>query len=267
MGAAIGAELSANGHSVLWASAGRSEATTARAAQRALEDVGTVEALAARSEVILSVCPPHAALDVARPLAGYPGIYLDANAVSPATARSVADTIPRCVDGGIVGPPPVRAGTTRLYLSGAEAEAVASLFSATVIDARIVSSQIGSASALKMVYAGWTKGSAALLLAVMATARAEGVEQALAQEWSESHPELQRSSEAAARSAIVKGWRWTGEMDEIADTFAVAGLPDGFHRAAAEIYRRSSQGPADSGEEPLEQVLTRLRCLSETDPR
>ena len=71
MGAAIGAELSANGHSVLWASAGRSEATAARAAQAALEDVGTVEALAARSEVILSVCPPHAALDVARPLAGY----------------------------------------------------------------------------------------------------------------------------------------------------------------------------------------------------
>jgi 3-hydroxyisobutyrate dehydrogenase-like beta-hydroxyacid dehydrogenase len=66
MGAAVGVELRANGHSVLWASAGRSEATAARAAQAALEDVGTVEALAAQSEVILSVCPPHAALDVAR---------------------------------------------------------------------------------------------------------------------------------------------------------------------------------------------------------
>jgi hypothetical protein len=152
----------------------------------------------------------------------------------------------------------VRAGTTRLYLSGAEAEAVALLFSGTVIDARIVSAQIGSASALKMAYAGWSKGSAALLLALLATARAEGVEQALAREWSQSHPDLHRHSQAAARSALAKGWRWSGEMEEIADTLAAAGLPDGFHRAAAEIYRRSSQGPAVRGDDPLELVLALL---------
>lgn len=258
MGAAVGGALIASGHSVLWASAGRSQATAARAARAALRDVGTVEALAAQSDVILSVCPPHAALEVARPLAGYSGICVDANAVSPETARSVAAIVPRCVDGGIVGPLPMQDGTTRLYLSGSEAEAVAPLFSGTLVDARIVSAQIGSASALKMVYAGWTKGSAALLLAVLATARVEGVEQALAQEWSESHPDLQRSSQAAARSAIAKGWRWSGEMDEVADAFAVAGLPDGFHRAAAEIYLRLSEASADSGEDPLELVLALL---------
>jgi 3-hydroxyisobutyrate dehydrogenase-like beta-hydroxyacid dehydrogenase len=258
MGAAVGAALTANGHSVLWASAGRSAATAARAAQAALEDVGTVEALAARSEVVLSVCPPHTALDVARPLAGYSGIYVDANAVSPATARSVAEIVPRCVDGGIIGPPPVSSGTTRLYLSGAEAETVAALFAGTVVDVRIVSAEVGSASALKMVFAGWTKGSAALLLSVLATARVEGVEEDLVREWSESQLDLHRRSEAAARAAIAKGWRWTGEMDEIADTFAIVGLPDGFHRAAAEIYRRLSQATAGSGDDPLELVLKLL---------
>jgi 3-hydroxyisobutyrate dehydrogenase-like beta-hydroxyacid dehydrogenase len=260
MGAALGAELTANGHSVLWASAGRSEATAERAAQSELDDVGTVEALAARSEVVLSICPPHAALEVARELQGYSGIYLDANAISPATARSVGGVVSRFVDGGVVGPPPVRAGTTRLYLSGAEADDVASLFLGTVVDVRILSAEIGSASALKMVYASWTKGSAALLLAVLATARAEGVDDALIREWSESQPELHRRSEAAARAAITKGWRWTGEMEEIADTFAVAGLPDGFHRAATEIYRRSAQAPAVSGADPLELILPLLRA-------
>jgi hypothetical protein len=89
-----------------------------------------------------------------------------------------------------------------------------------------------------MAFAGWTKGSAALLLAIRALARAEGVEDTLLEEWRLSLPELEDSSIAAARSAQNKGWRWIGEMEEIAQTFASAGLPDGFHRAAAEIYRR-----------------------------
>jgi len=89
-----------------------------------------------------------------------------------------------------------------------------------------------------MAYAAWTKGTAALLLAIRALARVEGVEDALLAEWERSQPDLPGGSEAAARSAVAKGWRWVGEMEEIADTFAAAGLPDGFHRAAAEIYRR-----------------------------
>jgi hypothetical protein len=90
-----------------------------------------------------------------------------------------------------------------------------------------------------MAYAGWTKGSAALLLAVRALARAEGVEEALLAEWAQSQPQLQQASERAARSAAGKSWRWIGEMEEIAATMAGAGLPPGFHEAAAEIYRRS----------------------------
>jgi 3-hydroxyisobutyrate dehydrogenase-like beta-hydroxyacid dehydrogenase len=143
----------------------------------------------------------------------------------------------RFVDGGIVGPPPERAGTTRLFLSGPEAEAVAAAFDGTVVEAPVLGRDPGRASALKMAYAAWTKGTAALLLAIRATARAEGVEDALLAEWARSQPDATARSEAAADAAARKGWRWIAEMEEIAATFAAAGQPDGFHRAAAEVYR------------------------------
>lgn len=236
MGAAVGAALRGRGETVLWASAGRSAATAARAGEAGLEDAGTNEELARRCDVIVSLCPPHAAVEVARPFGRFEGIYLDANAISPATARSIAGRVRRFVDGGVVGPPPHEPGTTRLYLTGAEADTVAGLFAGTNLDARVVSPEPGTASALKMAYAAWTKGSSALLLAARELARREGIEDALLDEWRLSLPQLEERSEAARRSAEAKGWRWVGEMHEIADTFAAAGLPDGFHRAAAEIF-------------------------------
>ena len=231
MGAAIGDALHAGGHDVLWASDGRSGETRARAS--ALRDVGTLDALVADAEVILSVCPPHAALDVARATQGFAGTYVDANAVSPMRAAEIGTLHPRFVDGGIIGPPPRASGETRLYLSGAGAQEVAALFADSIVDARVVP----DASALKMTYAAWSKGRAALLLAVRDVARHFGVEDALADEWRLSQPELFERLASAERSAAKKGWRWVGEMEEIADTFDAAGAPEGFHRAAAEVYR------------------------------
>ena len=231
MGSAIGDLLVGNGHDVLWASGGRSDETRARAF--AFRDVETVEQLARKSGLVLSVCPPHAALEVARAVRGFGGLYVDANAVSPATSREIGALQPAFVDGGIVGGPPREPGT-RLYLSGARAAEVASLFDGTLLETRIV----GDASALKMAYAAWSKGSAALLLAIRDVARHYGVEAPLLAEWSESIPELHDRLARAERSAASKGWRWAGEMDEIAATFVAAGQPDGFHRAAAEVYRR-----------------------------
>jgi hypothetical protein len=101
----------------------------------------------------------------------------------------------------------------------------------------VISDEPGPASALKMAFAAWTKGTAAMLIAIRALARAEGVEEALLDEWRLSVPELIDRSAAAARSADRKGWRWVAEMEEIASTFAAAGLPDGFHKAAAEVFR------------------------------
>jgi hypothetical protein len=210
---------------VVWVPEGRSEATARRARGLTPGDPLT-------ADVILSVCPPHAAREVAASVAGFTGIYVDANAVSPATSRGIRALVPEAdfVDGGIIGPPPTVRGSTRLYLSGDSAPAVAALFAGTIVDARVVS----DASALKMAYAAWTKGSAALLLAAHAAAEAYGVADALDAEWTDLHGRLADAQAAKDQ----KGWRWLAEMEEIADTFAAAGLPDGFHRAAAEIYRR-----------------------------
>src|SRR3954468_21067484 len=105
MGAAVGAVLRAQGHRVLWASEERSDETLRRAEAAGLEDVGSVSEVA-RAEVVFSICPPHAALEVARRLEGFDGLYVDANAVAPATAARVASLVRRFVDGGFVGRPP-----------------------------------------------------------------------------------------------------------------------------------------------------------------
>jgi 3-hydroxyisobutyrate dehydrogenase-like beta-hydroxyacid dehydrogenase len=241
MGAAVGAALRERGETVLWASAGRSAATAERARAAGLEDAGDVAELCRRCEILLSICPPHAAVDVARAANGFTGIYVDANAIAPETARTIAGLQARFVDGGIVGPPPRQPGTTRLYLSGAEAEEIAGLFADTNLDARVLSDEPGAASALKAAYAGWTKGSAALLLTVRELARAEGVEDALLEEWRLSIPELEVHLAGAGRSANRKGWRWVGEMEEIARSMAAQDLPTGFHEAAAEVFRRAAE--------------------------
>jgi 3-hydroxyisobutyrate dehydrogenase-like beta-hydroxyacid dehydrogenase len=244
MGSAVGAAAREAGARVLWASAGRGAATRARAEADGLEDAGTLARLVGASAVIVSVCPPAAALDVARQVAalGFRGTYVDANAVAPATARQVGELVTAAgaifVDGGIIGPPPRRPGVSRLYLSGPGAPRVAALFRDGWLEAIPLDGPVGAASALKIAYAGWNKGSQALLLAVRALAMHEGVDEALLGEWARSMPDLPKRSENAVAANVRKAWRFVGEMEEIAATFEAAGLPDGFHRAAGEVYRR-----------------------------
>jgi ribose 5-phosphate isomerase len=260
MGSAIGAELRAAGHEVLWASEGRGAETARRAEDAGLRDAGTPPELARQADVVISVCPPHAARDVAALVAGHASVFVDANAVSPATAREIADTVAgagaHAVDGGIVGPPPRGDASASLLLSGADAATIAELFDGTRVRARVIGVEIGAASAAKMAYAGWTKGSMALLLAVRALAVAEGVEDALLAEWAISHPDLPAASERAARGAAGKSWRWVGEMEEIATTLRDAGLPGGFHEAAGAVYERL----AAEQETDLRAVLDALVC-------
>jgi len=249
MGAAVGGCLVSVGHEVLWDPAGRSRASTGRALAAELTGV-TFDRLIARSSVILSICPPHAALDVARQVAsaGYTGLYVDANAVSVATAEQVCGVVTAAgasyVDGGIIGMPPEVAGHTRLYLSGPHAAEIRPLFSRSRLDARVVEGQLYGASSVKMAYAAWTKGSAALLLAARALARASGVERTLLTEWSLSQKALGEQSERSASAAAAKGWRWVAEMEEIAASMAAAGLPAGFHEAAADVYDRAARADA-----------------------
>ncbi|HYB40496.1 MAG TPA: DUF1932 domain-containing protein, partial [Candidatus Methylomirabilis sp.] len=255
MGATVGASARAVAPRVLWASEARSAQTAARAAAAGLEDAGTLSSLVAASQIILSVCPPHSALDLARVVAarGFRGIYVDANAVAPGTAREVARIVEAggatFVDGGIIGPPARTRGTTRLYLSGAQAPAVAALFDRGPLEAIAIEGGPGAASALKMAYAAYTKGSSALLVSIRAMAIHAGVDAALCAEWAKSQAGVEARSERAAGETARKAWRFTGEMAEIAATFGEAGLPDGFFRAAETIYD-SLAGYKDARETP-----------------
>ncbi|HZO38156.1 MAG TPA: DUF1932 domain-containing protein [Methylomirabilota bacterium] len=266
MGSMVGAAVRSAGSRVLWAGEGRSGATRKRAADAGLEDAGSVASVVKASEIILSVCPPHAAVDVATQVAAlrFAGTYVDGNAVSPATAREIGGIVEKggatFVDGGIIGPPPVKPGSTRFYVSGTGADRIAALLTAGPLQAIVVPGGSGAASAVKMAYASWTKGSAALLLAVSAMASAEGVEDSLVAEWKISQPDLSARAESAAKGNAKKAWRFIGEMEEIAATYAAAGLPDSFHQGAAEIYRRMAiykDGPAPSFAEVLRALTPR----------
>jgi 3-hydroxyisobutyrate dehydrogenase-like beta-hydroxyacid dehydrogenase len=244
MGSTIGAAAAASGARVVWASEQRSKASRDRAKQAGLIDVENLANALHESDIVLSICPPHAAVEVAEIVAqhNFKGIYVDANAISRATAVQVGEIVSRTgasfVDGGIIGAPVKKAGTTRLYLSGVHAPEIAELFSASMLDARAIGPEPGAASALKVAYAAWTKCTDTLLLAIRVFAAHEGVDQALLQEWGISQPELERRCQRAAAVAVPKMWRYVGEMEEIAATFKAAGLPAGFHLAAAEICQR-----------------------------
>jgi 3-hydroxyisobutyrate dehydrogenase-like beta-hydroxyacid dehydrogenase len=241
--AALGAALASRGFRVLWASQGRSIQTAARAKAASLEDACTIEQAVKAAEVVVSVCPPHAALALAREVAadGFGGIDVDANAISPATAREIGTVIEAAVEtfvhGGIIGLPPTAQQQPTLYLSGNQAATIAALFTGTNIHAEVIEGEAGAASALKMCYAVFTKGTTALLIAVGALAEHEGVESLLLESWRRTLPDVVRQFEYAA-AAASNAWRWSGEMEEIAPSFGEAGLPEGFHRAAVQVYRR-----------------------------
>ena len=148
---------------------------------------------------------------------------------------------------GIVGGPPA----PRLYLSGAEAERVAALFAQSPVETLGVS----NAFALKCAYAAWTKGSAALLLAVREFAQAEGVWEPLAEEWTRSQPQLAERLAAAERSAATKGWRWIGRWRRSPTPSPPTGFRPGSTEAAAVIYN-----PVGTpGRVPVGPQLARLR--------
>lgn len=262
MGSALGAALRSVGHDVRWARSGRSDATAERAHAADLGEVETVAELTARCELVVSVCPPAAAIDVAREVAGadFSGRYCDANAIAPETARRVAHIVAARgaapLDAGIVGPPPAAANFTRMFVSGDDADSLVDLFARTHVETVVVGGGIGAASAVKIAYAGWTKGSAALLLAIRAFARAEGVEEPLLEEWDRSQPGLADRSAGAVFTA-PKAWRFVGEMREIASALDAAGLPGEFHEAAASLYE-SLAWAKDKPSPNIDEVLESL---------
>jgi 3-hydroxyisobutyrate dehydrogenase-like beta-hydroxyacid dehydrogenase len=245
MGSAVGAAYARAGTRALATVAGRSQRTEALAAEAGLELVRDLDAVVAAADVVLSIVPPGEATATAEAIAaaarraGAAPLVADWNAISPATVRSIAEALGEAgldfVDGSISGGPPRAGSRTRVYLSGARAEEIAAAAPAE-IDARVVGSDIGLASAVKMCTAAMYKGSTALLAHSLLTARANGVLEHVLDDLQDSFArELDRAARSLAVSA-TKAERFVAEMREIAATQAAAGLTPAVFDGFAEAY-------------------------------
>lgn len=247
MGAAVGACFTACGHTVNWVNHNRSQATQARAARAGLLPCTNLAELTQGVELIISVCPPHAATEVARDVAatGYQGQYLDANAIAPSKLAAIDALLSghsiHLIDGSLIGGPvwPSEAanGQTTLHLSGAGSDAIAALLTGSPLRTAVLSKQLGDASALKMVFAAFSKGSAALTAEILNVAEQYGVREQLNEAIGQQTAGQWQRTLAGTAS---KAWRFKGEMQEIAETFEAVGAEPGFHQAAAAVYQKLS---------------------------
>ena len=245
MGHAVGRVARDRGCRVLTCLAGRSTRTRALAAEAGIEDGGDLASVVGAADILLSILPPAEAPALARAVGGCTvsareRIYVDCNAIAPATTLAIGRTVSAAgfafVDGGIVGRPPVASPATRLYVSGPAAGRLAFLEDER-LTVRDLGPEPGRASAVKMCYAALTKGSWTLFAALSTAAHRLGVAEALDREFSESQCAVRERQRAMLPRLPLDAGRWIGEMEEIAATLDAAGLPDGFHRAAAEMFR------------------------------
>lgn len=225
MGAAIGGVLTSHGLDVLTCTIDRSERTRQRAALAGLQS--TDHAGLAAADIVLSIVPPGIAISTALAIAQHfgkaapPPLYVDCNAVSPRTAREIASIVETAsgsfLDGSLIGPPPCPGGTMpKLYVSGPNAELAAKL-SAFGLDIRRLNGEVGAASALKMAYGGLTKGLTGLTAALVLAAHRAGVGDELLAEMADSQAALLTRSGTALPDMVPKAYRWTAEMNAVAE--------------------------------------------------
>ncbi|MEM1200483.1 MAG: DUF1932 domain-containing protein [Pseudomonadota bacterium] len=252
MGHGVGRALKEHGKDVITALDGRSERTKGLAEAAGLTDVGSIRAAVEAADLILSILPPGSALDQARQVAadmtatGARPVYVDCNAVSPDTAIETGEVIAAAgapfIDCGIIGLAPGKGGGTRFYVSGQDTGPMLAL-NGLGFDVSAVGTEPGRASALKMSYAGLTKGTWTLHTAVLLAAQQLGVLPELLNEFRISQAATLKDMEGRISRLPADSGRWIGEMEEIASTFASAGVTPGFHEGAAEIFRLLSQTP------------------------
>jgi 3-hydroxyisobutyrate dehydrogenase-like beta-hydroxyacid dehydrogenase len=245
MGSAVGARLVENGIEVRTLLAGRSEATLARAKAAGMADASDEQIVA--SDIILSILPPGDALGLAERLAPAlraatkKPIYVDCNALDPATvvriSRVVQETGATFVDGGIIGGPPKPGYSPKIYLSGEAAARVAEL-TKHGLQMPIQPGPIGAASAMKMSYAGITKGFTALGAAMMLAASRAGTGEDLRAELSASQPALFGWLTRQVPGMYSKAYRWVAEMEEIAQFVGEDPAARNFYEGAARLYER-----------------------------
>ena len=252
MGSATGRRLKQHGARILTSLAGRGAASAARAERAGFAVIDDPARLVDEASVLLSIVPPGAALGLAERLAPVLAaarrkpVFVDCNAVSPATARRIEAIIAgagcRFVDAGIIGPPPSPTARTVFYASGEAAPDLAPL-RALGLDLRVLAAPIGAASALKMSYAGLTKGISALGSAMALGAARAGTAEALIAELGESQPQL-LAYLARLPTLFPKAYRWVAEMEEIADFLAADPPAPELYRAMARFYEHLAAGAA-----------------------
>ncbi len=245
MGSGVGQRLAEQGAEVRTSIAGRSAATIERA--QAAGMIAVEDGDIAESQIILSIVPPGDALGLAQRLAPllaraqHKPVFVDCNAVSPDTVREIAAALAATgcpfVDAGIIGGPPKpgEAGPT-FYASGPAAAAFERLC-APALEIKRLDETIGTASALKMSYAGITKGMTALGTAMMLAATRAGVADALAQELAASQPMLLKIFTRSVPSMFPKAYRWIREMEEIGH-FSGDAATEEIYEGVADLYRR-----------------------------
>jgi 3-hydroxyisobutyrate dehydrogenase-like beta-hydroxyacid dehydrogenase len=254
MGSAAGKRLSRNGLTVLTILEGRSAQSVERAAAAGMKSASPQEFC--RSDIILSIVPPEDAAGLARRLAPVIAsspkmpIYVDCNAVNPKTVEHIESIIRATgagfVDGGIIGGPPKAgyAGPT-FYLSGAEAHKVAVL-DHYGLECKVIDGGIGAASALKMSYAGITKGLTALGAIMISAASRAGMADALHRELDASQPALLAWFARQVPAMFPKAYRWTGEMEEIAGFMEKDDAGAALFQSTARLYQRLAADVADA---------------------
>jgi putative dehydrogenase len=246
MGSAVAKRLTSSGVEVRTALTGRSASTLARAKAAGMTDANDAKLVDA--DFILSIVPPGEALALAERLApamraaARKPIYVDCNAVSPDTVlridRVVREAGARFVDGGIIGPPPdADSSKTRIYLSGPDAEKV-TVLQQFGLSTPVQAGPVGAASAMKMSYAGITKGFTALGAAVMLAATRAGTADALVAEMSVSQPVLLKWLTSQMPKMHSKAYRWVAEMEEIAAFVGKDHPGSGFYQSAARLYEK-----------------------------
>jgi 3-hydroxyisobutyrate dehydrogenase-like beta-hydroxyacid dehydrogenase len=249
MGSAVARRLTASGAPVRTSLEGRSAATVARARAAGMTNATDLEL--AQSDFILSIVPPGEALALAGRLAPAmrdvkrKPVYVDCNAVSPDTVLSIAHVVQETgaifVDGGIIGPPPeLDSIKTRIYLSGPNAERV-TVLQQYGLSTPVQPGPIGAASAMKMSYAGITKGFTALGAAMMLAATRAGTADALVAEMNVSQPALLKWLTTQMPKMHSKAYRWVAEMDEIATFVGQDQLGSGFYEAASRLYEEIAE--------------------------
>lgn len=270
MGHAVGRVLAEAGHEVITTLKGRSERTGGLAEAAGIADVGGLDDVVRRADLVLSILVPSEAEPLASEVAetiratGAGTAFADCNAVSPATSLRMEAAITkaggRYIDGSIIGPPPGRGAPPRFYTCGPHAGLMEPLDGNGIV-VRSLGPEAGAASAIKMCYAGYTKGISALSIGVLAMAQRLGVAEQLDREMAESQSVGLERMRKEIPGLPVKARRWVGEMEEIAETFGSVGLPAGFHEAAAAIY--ALMGETSFADETPE-TLDRSRGLWET---